>query len=83
MFLECHLLEKYGFLCWGEKNELLINAKNSFHKLTMFYFQPKYIPQFAILDRRFESLKIQLFKTTVHISFPKYYNYKRSTSGIT
>lgn len=39
----------------GGKNELLINVKNSFHKLTMFYFQPKNIPQFAILDRRFES----------------------------
>lgn len=41
------------FFVGGKKKELLINAKNSFHKLTMFYFQPKNIPQFAILDRRF------------------------------
>ena len=43
------------FFFVGKKKKMLINAKNSFHKLTMFYFQPKNIPQFVILDLRFES----------------------------
>ena len=81
VFLECHLLEKYAFLCWKKKKMLLINVKNSFHKLTMFVlFSAKEFIAIRYFGSEIWKLKKnQLFKTTVRISFPKYCNYKRNT----